>query len=116
MKPAHYRAGLTVCLLILLAGSLLQTLCGTSFLTTKSVNDWGNDDSFIGYRYAENLARGQGLVFNRGERVEGYSDLLYVVMMAPAFWATSRDGVYFFSVMLDLIFAGRLLALHGLCA
>ncbi len=49
--------------------------------------------------------RGQGLVFNRGERVEGYSNFLYVLMMAPAFWLTSRDGVYFFSVLLNLIFA-----------
>ena len=105
MKKSYYQAGLTICFLILLAGAILQTLGGTAFLTTKSHNDWGNDDSYIGYRYAENLARGQGLVFNRGERVEGYSDFLYVLMMVPAFWVTSRDGVYFFSVLLDLIFA-----------
>jgi hypothetical protein len=105
MPPKYYKAGLTICSLVLLVGASLQTLGGSAFLTRKSVNDWGNDDSFIGYRYAENLVRGQGLVFNRGERVEGYSDLLYVLMIAPAFWITSRDGVYFFSVLLNLIFA-----------
>lgn len=31
------------------------------------------DDMFISLRFAENLARGQGAVFNVGERVEGYS-------------------------------------------
>jgi arabinofuranosyltransferase len=40
------------------------------------------DDTFISLRYAENLARGQGLVFNPGERVEGYSNFLYVLLLA----------------------------------
>lgn len=105
MKPSHYQAGLTVCTLILLVGAILQTLGGSAFLTVKSHNDWGNDDAYISYRYAENLARGQGLVFNRGERVEGYSNFLYVLVMTPAFWLTSRDGVYFFSVLLNVILA-----------
>ena len=111
MNSTLYKLGLAICFLILLAGGTLQTLGGSAFLTTKSVNDWGNDNSYIGYRYAENLVRGQGLVFNRGERVEGYSDLLYVLMMAPSFWVTSRDGVYFFSVLLNLIFAVSALGL-----
>lgn len=89
------KAGLAVCFLILLVGATLQTFGGSSFLTTKSHNDWGNDDAYIGYHYAENLVHGQGLVFNPGERVEGYSDLLYVLAMTPALWLTDRDGVYF---------------------
>ncbi len=40
------------------------------------------DDPFISFRYAENLVRGHGLVFNVGERVEGYSNLLWVLIMA----------------------------------
>jgi arabinofuranosyltransferase len=40
------------------------------------------DDAFISFRYAENLARGHGLVFNPGERVEGYTNFLWVVMIA----------------------------------
>ena len=38
------------------------------------------DDAFITYRYARNLARGNGLVFNPGERVEGYTNFLWTVM------------------------------------
>lgn len=38
------------------------------------------DDAFITYRYARNLARGEGLVFNGGERVEGYTNFLWTVM------------------------------------
>ena len=40
------------------------------------------DDAFISYRYAENLVEGRGLVFNEGERVEGYTDFLWVVILA----------------------------------
>lgn len=40
------------------------------------------DDPWIAYRYAANLARGEGLVFNPGERVEGYSSLLMVLLAA----------------------------------
>lgn len=40
------------------------------------------DDAFISFRYAENLARGHGLVFNVGERVEGYSNFLWTLLLA----------------------------------
>jgi len=37
------------------------------------------DDAFISFRYARNFALGHGLVFNIGERVEGYSTFVWVV-------------------------------------
>jgi arabinofuranosyltransferase len=40
------------------------------------------DDAFISFRYAENLVQGHGLVFNIGEWVEGYTNLLWTLMMA----------------------------------
>jgi hypothetical protein len=40
------------------------------------------DDAFITFRYARNLIDGAGLVFNIGERVEGYSNLLWTLLMA----------------------------------
>ncbi len=40
------------------------------------------DDAFISFRYARNLALGQGLVYNPGERVEGYSNFLWVLLAA----------------------------------
>jgi hypothetical protein len=36
------------------------------------------DDAFISFRYARNFALGHGLVFNIGERVEGYSTFVWV--------------------------------------
>jgi arabinofuranosyltransferase len=46
---------------------------------------WLCDDAFISFRYARHLAAGGGLAFNLGERppVEGYSDLLWVLALAP---------------------------------
>jgi hypothetical protein len=44
------------------------------------------DDAYISFRYAESLAAGQGLVFNPGERVEGYSNFLWVVLLTPFAW------------------------------
>jgi len=41
------------------------------------------DDAYISFRYAKNFARGHGLVFNIGERVEGYTNFLWTVLLAP---------------------------------
>lgn len=38
------------------------------------------DDLFISLRYAENFAHGRGIVFNVGERVEGYSSPLWMFL------------------------------------
>lgn len=42
------------------------------------------DDAFISFRYAENLSSGNGPVYNAGERVEGYTCFLWVVLLAAA--------------------------------
>jgi hypothetical protein len=39
------------------------------------------DDAFIYFRYAENLVHGQGLVFNPGERVEGFTSPLWMLLL-----------------------------------
>jgi arabinofuranosyltransferase len=41
-----------------------------------------NDDAFISFRYADNLVRHGELVFNLGERVEGYTNFLWTLVMA----------------------------------
>ncbi len=42
------------------------------------------DDAFISFRYAENLATLGELVYNAGERVEGFSNLSYTLILAAA--------------------------------
>ena len=41
------------------------------------------DDAFISFRYAKNLIDGHGLVYNPGERVEGYTNFLWTIAMTP---------------------------------
>ncbi len=40
------------------------------------------DDAFISYRYAKFMAAGEGLVWNVGERVEGYTNYLWTLLLA----------------------------------
>lgn len=42
---------------------------------------WLGDDAMISMRYGRNLAKGVGLVWNAGERVEGYSNFLWTIYM-----------------------------------
>lgn len=42
------------------------------------------DDTFIVFRYADHLLAGQGPVFNPGERVEGFTSPLWLLLLAAA--------------------------------
>ena len=46
--------------------------------------DFYQDDAYISYRYVFNLLDGHGLVYNIGERVEGYTNFGWVIYLA--FW------------------------------
>jgi len=48
----------------------------------QKTSHWMVDDAFISFRYAENLASGKGLVYNEGERVEGYTNFLWVILLS----------------------------------
>ena len=64
-------------LLVLLAAAL--TCLAASLIMMPYIPD----DSYISFRYAENLTRGQGLTFNPGEPpVEAYSNFLWIVFCA----------------------------------
>ncbi len=54
---------------------------------------WTIDDPYISYRYAENLVAGNGLVFNPGEYVEGYSNFLFTLLLA-LFRSAGLSAVY----------------------
>lgn len=68
------------------------------------------DDSYITCRYARNLVAGQGLVFNPGERVEGYSNPLWLGLLAAALRAgvepvAASKGLGLLSALGALLFA-----------
>ncbi len=76
------------------------------------------DDAYITVRYARNLARGEGLVYNAGEHVEGMTNLLWTLLLAiPARLGLPLDvaavalGVCF--ALLALIWTARLSRLLG---
>lgn len=43
---------------------------------------WRTDDAYITFAYAQNWVQGHGVVFNVGERVEGYTCFLWVALSA----------------------------------
>jgi hypothetical protein len=67
------------------------------------------DDTFISFRYARNLVDGHGLVFNPGERVEGYTNFLFVLLSALSL-RLGIDPVVFTKVV-SLIAAAAVLVL-----
>ncbi|MBW8875304.1 MAG: hypothetical protein JF614_10110 [Acidobacteria bacterium] len=101
---------LALAVLLLVAGCLLQIFAGYSH-PDLSGHAWGSDDAYISYRYAQHLASGQGLVFNPGERVEGFSNLLYVLLLAPAAALVPPARLYAVSAGLNLLFAAAALVL-----
>lgn len=67
--------------------AVLLGACLIAALHTWRYSGWVVDDIYITLRYARHLADGQGLVFNSGERVEGYSNFLHVLLSAACFRA-----------------------------
>ena len=63
-------------------GVLLIGLCAAGLFIHASSYDYVVDDAYISFRYARNLTEGHGLVFNPGERVEGYTNFLWVIIIA----------------------------------
>ncbi len=62
--------------------TVLIVLLGILLVLQLALGECVQEDAFISFRYARNLARGHGLVYNIGERVEGYSNFLWTVMIA----------------------------------
>jgi hypothetical protein len=60
---------------------VLIIVLGVLLWHNLSIRPWMLDDAFISFRYAENFAAGHGLVFNPGERVEGYTTFLWVFIL-----------------------------------
>jgi hypothetical protein len=56
------------------------------------------DDAFITFRYARNLVAGFGPVFNPGERVEGYTTFLWMLLMSAGL-ALGTDPVILSKVL-----------------
>ncbi len=93
--PLRWIAAVPPGLWVVLLAVGLYVLHARAFLFTQ-------DDAYISLRYARNLVEGHGLVFNPGERVEGYSNFTWTLLLAlflklgaPAVAAATWLGVMF---------------------
>lgn len=94
------------------------------YLVLVSLVHYHADDGYIALRYVQNLLGGHGLVYNPGERVEGYNCFLWLVMLGAASWSLPSipmhlvaEGIGIISgaatVVLMAVVAARRLDLRG---
>lgn len=88
--------------LYLLLDLLLITVL---FVQAVSFIGTGEEDAYINYRYALNLVRGNGLVYNIGERVEGFSNPSWTILLAlfNFFGFPVRFAAFFMAVLFDML-------------
>lgn len=77
--PWSDRSKSLLVLTLLMAGSVATSL----FVVTPTIS---LDDPFIGLRYATNFLAGDGLVYNPGEYVEGYTAFGWIMVGALGMW------------------------------
>lgn len=99
--PPRWRRG-TACLPYL---ALLAAAYSVFCVTT--------DDPFITYRYAANIWAGHGPVFNVGERVEGFSSPLHLLLMVLLLKIAPSTDILFKAKLLGLAFAALAVWLTG---
>ncbi len=93
-----------------ICGSITHAILGQSWVSSSG-HAIGSDDAYISFRYAENLFAGNGLVFNFGEYVEGYSNLLYTLLITPGF-LLGKDYIYPLSIGINCILLAASLYLY----
>src|SRR5205085_9529171 len=75
-------AGVTKLILIAFLAYAAVFIYRTSFVIDGHRYFCLFDDEMVSMRYAQNLASGNGLVWNPGEKVEGFTNPLWVLLMA----------------------------------
>lgn len=72
------------------------------------------DDAYISYRYVANFLNGHGLVYNIGERVEGFTNFGWVIWMAA--WGAAGDIYILMSRVTGLLCGAGVILLTFLIA
>jgi len=67
-------------------------------------NKFIQDDGFIYFRYAQNFAEGKGLIWNPGEIIDGFSNVLWIFLLSIGFKFGFEPIIY--SQILGIIFFG----------
>ena len=74
-----------------------------------------NDDAYITFRYSRFLWMGRGPYFNLGEHVEGYSNFLLMLLVAPIVGLFGGGAAAPFAKGLDIA-CGALALIASLCS
>ena len=91
-QSTYERLALLAVLLVLIL-SRIAMFVGTGFTA---------DDAFITYRYADQIARGEGFVYNTGERVQGTSSPVFAILLSAVSAAGGHAGVPLASRVISL--------------
>jgi len=100
---------------------LAAALAAALGIAAAARSAWLCDDAFISFRYADNLVHGLGLVYNAGERVEGYSNFLWTLWVAlgmrfgvrPELWSIAWGIVFYAATIVLLYFYHHRLRVSG---
>jgi arabinofuranosyltransferase len=63
-------------------GKVILLMIVAIFVVHALSLNFTQDDAFISYRYVKNFINGHGLVFNPKERVEGYTNFLWIIILS----------------------------------
>lgn len=74
--------------------------------------DFIQDDAYISYRYVQNFLDGHGLVFNIGERVEGYTNFGWVIYLVM--WGSWGLNILLVSKLTGYVLGGALVVISYL--
>ena len=69
--------------LFLTRSVLVLTTVSLLFIHIYFFRNYITDDAFISFRYLENFIEGKGLVYNPGEKVWGYTNFLWIMVLFP---------------------------------
>ena len=86
---------------------ILLAACFCSSVFFYITRNYFIDDAFIGFRYITNFLSGKGFVFNPGQRVEGITNIGWLLFLTPL--------ARFFEVPLCAKFVGYFCDLGSLC-
>src|SRR5260221_4689119 len=84
---------------LLVAECALVIACLTTQFPRLWAKRWVQDDAYVSFRYARNFVRGDGLVYNVGEPVEGYTNFLWTTLAAVPLAAGADDPLPFMHVV-----------------
>jgi arabinofuranosyltransferase len=89
------------------APGLMLWLSSALLLLVVCINAWVSDDAYITFRVCYNFVHGYGPVFNPGERVQVYTNPLWMLLFSGLYVFTEEG--FFSSIILSLVLLSGIL-------